>query len=108
MNPCKAKAKHLLCVDTLLLGFLLYLFSEEGFLFLLKKSHEELEVQISTSCTPYLMSFHGAAVPLSEMYDHTLGIKTYCQALLILWNYIKILEITLALMTGLFVCLFSF
>lgn len=60
-------------------------------------------MQISTSFISYLMSFHGTAVPLSEMYHHTLRKKTYCQSLLILWNYIKILEITLALMTGLFV-----
>lgn len=65
-------------------------------------------MQISTSCIPYLMSFHGTAVLLSEMYDHILREKTYCQSLLILWNYIEILEITLALMTGLFVCLFVF
>lgn len=65
-------------------------------------------MQISTSCISYLMSFHGTAVPLSEMYDHILREKTYCQSLLILWNYIKILEITLALVTALFVCLFLF
>lgn len=67
-------------------------------------------MHISPSSIPYLMSFHGAAVPLSERYDHTLRKKPKpcCQGLLILCNYIKTLEITLALMTSLFVCLFSF
>lgn len=90
-----------LCWHTI--GVLIILIFWRKISFSLEKCCEGLEMQISTSFISYLMSFHGTAVPLSEMYHHTLRKKTYCQSLLILWNYIKILEITLALMTGLFV-----
>lgn len=110
MNPYKAKTEHLLCVDILFWGFY-YIYSlKKDFFFSWKMSWGTRNADFNQPavfliwCPLTALSFH----VVRNVWSHLEGKKTYCQSLLILCNYIKTLEITLALMTGLFASLFSF
>lgn len=88
VNPYKVKTEHLLCVDTLLLGVLLSLFSEERFL--LKNVVRNLKCRFQPAVFLIWRPFTALLCRCQKCMITSWGKKTYCQSLLILCNYTKI------------------